>query len=194
MRRIRTSLQALMILSIAYLFDRVQSLIHEGLHVLWAVLNGSELQSCDIYFLGWGTSIPVGARETWHGVPQFHACIGEAGLLPYYYNPLFATVGSVVVAAVFIHYSRFLGPDILRWGVTAGAIYSGYRYALYSGGFINHPRMEGGELVPWLGDGAIIQSGLGAFALVPAVVCVVLVTIVTWNRLKDSRDVCSCIP
>jgi len=190
---VEDTVQTFAILVVAYLFDRLMSLAHEGLHLLWGALNGSEFGACDIYFLPWGDSIPIGARETWHGVPQFHVCIGEVGMLPYHYNPLFATIGSVIIAMAAIRYSNRIEHPLLRWAVTAGAIYSGYRYALYSAGILNHPKMVDGELVTWLGDGGTILAGFGPIGMVPGIVAVFVLSVVTFQRMKNSRDVCDVV-
>lgn len=187
------AIQTFLVLGGAYLFDRLMSLVHEVLHITWGIIAREETYSCDIYFLPVGDSIPIGARETWHGVPQFHGCVDwGSGIAPAHFNGLFATVGSVIVAILIIGYSSRIGNKMVRWIVTVGAIYSGYRYALYSGGLLNHPQLENGELVTWLGDGGIILSGFGELAIIPAIIGVVSVSIVTYTRLQDSREACTC--
>lgn len=168
----------------AYLFDRVMSFVHEGLHVLWAILNGSALGDCGVF--------GIGMRMKWHGIPQFYVCVEEAGRLPYYFNPLFATVGSVIVAILILSQTDRIKTRYTRWILTAGATYSAYRYSLYSAGLINHPKLVNGELTAWTGDGGTVLEGFGQLGIIPGIIGVIAVTVVVWERLRNSPDACAC--
>lgn len=175
----------------AYLWDRVMSLVHEVLHVSWAIVNRSEFRDSDIYFLGGTQNWPIGARDMWHPIPQFYASVDQGtGILPYQYNPLFATIGMVVISILVLWWSDRIETRAIRWIVTVGAIYTGFRFALYSSGLVNHPRFEDGTVVAGLQDGRAILEGFGPIGMIPGIVAVGAFSVVVYHRFENSRDAC----